>query len=165
MTAVRSERLISLLPEAQVDVMLVTDLINVRYLTGYTGSNGVAVIGPQTRTFITDFRYVEQAAAEVDPSFDRVRAQQDLIEAVPDMLPPGGLRLGFEDNHLSVRTHTRLRELFGDRIELVAAGGLVERLRVVKGSDEIEQIRAASELADASFRALIEGGLVGRTER
>ena len=165
MTAARAERLIALLPDAHVDVMLVTDLVNVRYLTGYTGSNGLALIGPQTRTFITDFRYVEQAAAEVDPSFDRVRAPQDLLDAVADALPAGELRLGFEDDHVSVRTHARLRELLGERIELVAAGGLVERLRAVKGADEIERITAATELADASFRALIERGLIGRTER
>src|ERR1700694_912602 len=132
MSADRVERLIALLPEAQVDVMLVTDLVNVRYLTGSTGSNGLALIGSQTRTFITDFRYVEQAASEVDPSFDRVRAPQDLLDCVSEMVPPGELRLGFEDTHVSVRAHARMRELLDERIELVGAGGLVERLRAVK---------------------------------
>ena len=79
----RSERLASLLPGAGVDIMLVTDLVNVRYLTGYTGSNGLALIGPGTRSFFTDFRYVERAAVEVDPSFERHRASQDLLDAVP----------------------------------------------------------------------------------
>src|ERR1700704_2368303 len=110
MSADRTERLVALLPEGQVDVMLVTDLVNVRYLTGYTGSNGLALIGPQTRTFITDFRYVEQAANEVDPSFDRVRAPQDLHDSIGERLPPGELRLGFEDTHVSVRAHARIRE-------------------------------------------------------
>jgi Xaa-Pro aminopeptidase len=165
MSAERAERLVALLAEAHVDVMLVTDLVNVRYLTGYTGSNGLALIGPQTRTFITDFRYVEQAAEEVDPAFDRVRAPLDLLDSVAEALPAGQVRLGFEDTHVSVRGRDRLRELLGERIELVGAGDLVERLRAVKDGDEIDRIRAAAALADASFRRLIDVGLVGRTER
>ena len=70
----RSERLLSLLEPAGIDVMMVTDLVNVRYLTGYTGTNGLALVGPRTRAFITDFRYVQQAADEVHASFERRRA-------------------------------------------------------------------------------------------
>ena len=165
MSAERAERLVALLPDAHVDMILVTDLVNVRYVSGYTGSNGLALIGPQTRTFITDFRYVEQAAQEVDPTFDRVRAQLDLLDSIAERLPAGQLRLGFDDAHVSVRSRDRLRELLEERIELVGAGGLVERLRAVKDSSEIERIRAAAALADASFRRLIEVGLVGHSER
>jgi Xaa-Pro aminopeptidase len=161
----RSERLIDLLPEAGVDVMLVTDLVNVRYLTGYTGSNGLALVGARTRTFITDFRYVEQAAEEVDASFERRRASTDLLDAIGEALPEGELRLGFDDSHVSVRTHARLRELLGGRVELVATGGLVGRLRAVKEPDEIERIKAATALADAAFERLLRNGLIGRTER
>jgi Xaa-Pro aminopeptidase len=160
----RAERLSGLLPEAGVDLLLVTNLVNVRYLTGYTGSNGLALVGPQTRVFITDFRYVEQAAVEVDPAFERARAAQDLIDAIADALPAGELRLGFEDAQVTVRQHARLRELLPERVELVAAGQLVERLRVVKQPEEIDRIRAATQLADAAFEQLLWGGLVGRTE-
>ena len=83
----RAERLAELLPEAGVDLLLVTELVNVRYLTGYTGSNGLALIGADTRRFITDFRYVEQAAEEVEPSFEREPPHRDLLESVPDILP------------------------------------------------------------------------------
>jgi Xaa-Pro aminopeptidase len=161
----RAERLSALLPDAGVDLLLVTNLVNVRYLTGYTGSNGLALIGPQTCVFITDFRYVEQAAVEVDPAFDRLRAVQDLIDAIADALPPGELRLGFEDAQVTVRQHARLRELLPVRVELVAAGQLVERLRAVKEPEEVDRIRAATQLADAAFEQLLWGGLVGRTEQ
>jgi Xaa-Pro aminopeptidase len=164
-TTARVERLLGLLPEGGVDVMLVTDLVNVRYLTGYTGSNGLALIGPDTRTFITDFRYVEQAAREVDPSFERTRAPQDLLDAVDQALPEGELRLGFEDSHVSVRTHGRLSQQLGDTISLVAAGGLVERLRAVKDPEEVERIRAACAVADAALEDVLQQGLIGRTER
>jgi Xaa-Pro aminopeptidase len=161
----RAARLCELLPGARVDVILVTALTNVRYLTGYTGSNGLALIGSDTRTFITDFRYLEQAADEVDPTFERRRAPVDLLEGVGEALPDPPLRLGFEDAHLSVRDHGRLRELLPDGVELVAAGGLAERLRAVKEPTEIERIRAATAIADRAFEELIGEGLVGRTER
>jgi Xaa-Pro aminopeptidase len=162
----RPERLIEELPAAGLDLMLVTNLVNVGYLTGYSGSNGLALIGPDTRLFVTDFRYVEQAAEEVDPSFDRRRASLDLLDALSDVLPAGGeVRLGFEDAHVSVRQHARVRARLPDRVELVPVTGLVERLRAVKEPEELARIRAATELADAAFRRLMDEGLVGRGER
>ncbi len=160
----RPERLIERLDGAGVDAVLITGLVNVRYLTGYTGSNGLALIGPDIRQFITDFRYVEQAAQEVEAAFERRRASVDLLEAVKDVLPPGKLRLGFEEAHVSVREHGRLRGLLPERVELVRVHGLVEGLRAVKEPGEVAAIRAATELADAALRQLIAGGLVGRTE-
>src|SRR6185295_15867433 len=69
----RADRLAEAL---EVDALLITDLVNLRYITGFTGSNGLAVVGPDIRRFITDFRYFEQAAAQVE-GFDRERAPQD----------------------------------------------------------------------------------------
>jgi Xaa-Pro aminopeptidase len=160
-----ADRLTDLLPAAGVELMLVSNLINVRYLTGYTGSNGLVLIGPATRTFFTDFRYVEQAAEQVDSSFERRTASQDLLDAVGDALRGGELRLGFEEEHLSVHQHARLRSSLPDRIELIGLTELVEGLRAVKQPEELERIRAATELADQAFRGLLEHGFVGRTER
>jgi len=163
----RPQRLAALLAEVDVDLVLVSNLVNVRYMTGYTGSNGLAVVGPDTRGFVTDFRYLEQAAAEVDPGYDRRRdhGTGDLFDTVAEILPPGELRLGFDDSHLSVRRHARLRELLPERVSLVAAGGLVERLRVVKEPDELERIRTAAQVADAALAEILAQGLIGRTER
>ena len=164
--SIRSDKLAERLTGAGVDAVLITDLVNVRYLTGYTGSNGLALIGPDTRAFVTDFRYVEQAAEEVDPGFDRLKASVDLLEAITEALPTGGeLRLGFEAAHVSVREHERLRKLLPDRIELVGVHGLVEGLRAVKDPSERAAIQAAAKLADAAYEQLIAGGLIGRTER
>jgi Xaa-Pro aminopeptidase len=160
----RASRLAGQLPERGGEVLVVTSLVNVRYLTGFTGSNGLVLVGPDTRAFITDFRYLEQSAAEVDGAFDRTIAQQDLMEAVPELLPSGELRLAFEDAHVSVRAHGRLRELVGDRVELVAGGDAVESLRAVKDADEIRRIGEAAKVADAALRQIMEQGLVGRTE-
>jgi Xaa-Pro aminopeptidase len=152
------------LAERGLDALLVTDLVNVRYLTGFTGSNAVAVVGPDLRRFITDFRYVEQAAEQVD-GFDRERAPQEFLNALAGGWPEGELRLGFEDDHVSVRRHGRLREVLPDRVDLVAAGGIVQDLRTVKDAGEIDRIRAAAALADEAYALVRSQGLVGRSER
>ncbi len=161
----RADRLNPLLSEEGLDLILVTDLVNVRYLTGYTGSNGLALVGPQTRTFVTDFRYVEQAAEEVDASYQRLRAPSELVDTVVEEVADRPVRLGFEDAALSVRQHRELRSRLPETVELVAAGSLVERLRAVKDPTEIEALRVAAAAADAAFNGVIADGLVGRTEK
>jgi Xaa-Pro aminopeptidase len=160
----RSDRVAARLAERQADLLLVTDMVNVRYLTGFTGSNAMVVVGPDTRRFITDFRYVERAKAEVK-EFDRERAPQEFADALKTGWPEGPVRLGFEDQHMSVRQHKRLRELLPDRIELVPAGGAVEDVRALKEPEEIAAIRAAAALGDEIYEWVRERGLVGRTER
>ena len=161
----RAQRAIELLPDAGIDALLVTDLINVPYLTGYTGSNGLALIGESVCAFVTDFRYVEQAAAEVAPEFDRRRGERDLLEAVEEPLPGGPVRLGFEEAHMSVRAYRRLREVLPEKVELVGVVDVIERLRAVKEPAEVDSMRSAAALADDALRWLLERGLVGRTER
>jgi Xaa-Pro aminopeptidase len=160
----RADRLADLLPEAGVDALLVTNLVNVRYLTGFTGSNGFAVVGPDLRRFVTDFRYVTQAAEQVD-GFDREQGPRELQGALSEGWPEGGLRLGFEEHAVTVKAERRLRELLPDRVELVPAGSLVENLRAIKEPAELEAIGAAAALADEALEAVLAGGLVGRSER
>ncbi|HWE08741.1 MAG TPA: aminopeptidase P family protein [Solirubrobacteraceae bacterium] len=160
----RADRLVARLPQMGAELLMVTSLVNVRYLTGYTGSNGLALIGPDTRLFFTDFRYTDQSAAEVDSAFERRISTLDLLDGVAEALPGGPLRLGFEDAHLTVRSHARLREIVPQTVELAAAGDAVESLRAVKEPGEIQRIAAATSVADAALRQVMEQGLVGRTE-
>ena len=160
----RADRVIARLDERELDLLLVTDLTNLRYLTGFTGSNGMSVLGPDVRRFVTDFRYVERAAQEV-LEFDREQGPQDFVTALSDGWPEGELRLGFEDDHVSVKRHDRLRSVVPERIELVRAGGLVEAERAVKEAGEVALIRAAAALADEVYDWLRDQGVVGRTER
>jgi Xaa-Pro aminopeptidase len=160
----RGDRVAARLQDRDLDLLLVTNLTNVRYLTGFTGTNGMAIVGRDTRRFITDFRYVEMAKAQV-AEFDREQAPQDFITALGDGWPDGRLRVGFEDDHVTVRQHGRLRDVLPDRLELVAAGGIVEAERLVKEPEEVERIREAAALIDEVYAWLREQGLVGRTER
>ena len=160
----RADRVAARLAEREVDALLVTDLANVRYLTGFTGTAGMAIVGPETRRFITDFRYVERAKAEV-AGFDRSARRRSPAAALKEGWPEGAMRLGFEDHHVTVRQHARLRELLPDRIELVAAGGLVEAERARQGAGGG---RADPRRRRARRRGLRVGAgarLAGRTER
>jgi Xaa-Pro aminopeptidase len=160
----RADRVSARLGDRRLDLLLVTDALNLRYLTGFSGSNGLAIVGSDVRRFLTDFRYVERARSEVS-GFDLQAAPQELRTALGEGWPPGDLRLGFEDQHVSVRRHAELRETLPDRIELVPAGGLVEAERALKEPGEIAAIRAGAELVDEIYAWLREQGLVGRTER
>jgi Xaa-Pro aminopeptidase len=157
----RGDRLERLLAERELDRMLVTDLTNVRYLTGFTGTNGACVCGPGVRLFLTDFRYTERAAAEVE-GWEAVTISADWLGGIAERLQG---RVGFEDDHMSVRLLEKLKEKLGEGTEMVPAGGRVEELRRVKDEGELAAIAEASELADEVWRWSLERGLAGRTER
>jgi Xaa-Pro aminopeptidase len=157
----RGDRLEGLLAERELDRLLVTELTNVRYLTGFTGTNGACICGPGVRLFLTDFRYTERAAAEVE-GWEPVTVEGDWLGAIAERLRG---RAGFEDDHLSVRSLERLRGKLAEGVEAVPAGGLVERLRRVKDELELGAISEASKLADQVWQWSVERGLAGRTER
>jgi Xaa-Pro aminopeptidase len=157
----RGDRLEALLAERELDRMLVTDLTNVRYLTGFTGSNGACVCGPGIRLFFTDFRYTERAATEVE-DWEAITVGGDWLGAIAEKLEG---KVGFEDDQMAVRTLEKLKEKLADGVELAGAGGTVERLRRVKDTEELAAIEAASKLADEVWRWSVERGLAGRSER
>ncbi|MFZ2113079.1 MAG: Xaa-Pro peptidase family protein [Solirubrobacteraceae bacterium] len=168
----RLGRLASALREQGVDRLLVSAPMNVRYLCGYTGSNGLLLVDAGDRAehrFFTDFRYAAQSAEQVPGDVEREIAPGELIEAAARALGEGGTKggqtLGFDDASLTVKQHARLREKLAQGWELVPCSGIVERLREVKDKQEIERIRAASELADQALSEVLEEGLLGRTER
>ncbi len=157
----RGDRLEKLLAERELDRLLVTDLVNVRYLTGFTGTNGACVCGPGLRLFFTDFRYTERAAAEVE-GWEPITVEGDWLASIAERLEG---RVGFEDDHMAVRVLAKLKEKLADGVEAVAAGGSVEKLRRVKDEVELTAIEAASKLADEVWLWSIERGLAGRSER
>ena len=157
----RGERLEGLLAEQELDRFLVTDLTNVRYLTGFTGTNGACVCGPGLRLFLTDFRYTERAAAEVE-GWETETLAGDWLKGIAERLEG---RAGFEDDQMSVRLKEKLSGKLAEGTELLAAGGKVERLRRVKDDEELAAIAEASKLADEVLRWTLEQGLAGRRER
>ena len=168
----RVQRLAGELRERKLDALLVWSAVNVRYLTGFTGSNSLVLIAAPGRAgahrFLTDFRYETQSAEQVPESFAREIVSGELLDAaVAALVAAVGVagRLGFDDASLTVAQHTRLRELLPTGWKLIPCAGAVERMRAVKDDHEIARIRAATELADDALRGVLERGLAGRTER
>ncbi len=173
----RAERLAAELRERDVDALLVTAPVNVRYLTGFTGSNGVALVLADERAdaqggegsrgrFLTDFRYRTQSAEQVARAFSREIVAGNLIEAAAgELAGAGGGKLGYDDASMTVATHARLRAALSEEWELAPSAGLVEALRAVKDEREVELMRAAAQLADEALRGVLEAGVVGRSER
>jgi Xaa-Pro aminopeptidase len=169
----RVERLATELRERELDTLLVTTPVNIRYLTSFTGSNALALIAADERAgghrFLTDFRYATQSADQVPDSFAREIVSGELLEAAASSLASAAGsagRLGFDDVSLTVAQHERLRKQLPPTWELVPCSGVVERLRAIKDTGEIARIRAAAQLADeALLRSVLERGLAGRSER
>lgn len=144
------------LAERDVDGLLVTTLVNVAYLSGFTGSHGALLLpAAGTPVLLTDGRYRDQAAAETS-GVDVVVVRDLLARAVTAM--PG--RWAVETHTLSVDAHARL-----GAVETVSAERLVEELRTVKDAVEIDALRRACALSVAALEQLWEGPLLGRTER
>jgi Xaa-Pro aminopeptidase len=169
----RCDRLAELVEAEGLDQLIVGDLVrpgdsgadaiaNSRWLTGFTGTSAMVVVGPQARLFITDFRYVERARREIDPSFDLVIAKSRLMPELGSHLRG---RVGFDDALTSVANFEKLTAAVAEEVELVATSGLVERLRRTKDEAEVEAIAEAARLTDQAYEAVIAEGLIGRSEQ
>jgi Xaa-Pro aminopeptidase len=146
--------------------LVVTNLKNIRYLTGFTGSAGVLLVLPDELVLATDGRYATQSAeqlgaAGVDARFaiGLPSAQQDAIAGATR----GVDRVAFEAESVSWARHTDFACDWFPGIELVAMRGLVEQLRMVKDAGEVARIEAAAAVADAAL-ASVAPGLLGMTE-
>ncbi|CAM2934891.1 Xaa-Pro peptidase family protein [Saccharomonospora xinjiangensis] len=168
--AARRRALRQRIQDAELDALLVTDLRNIRYLTGFTGSNAALLVhegGDEDTVFCTDGRYTTQAEAQV-PDLRRIIERPSalaLVAEADDRLGKGRA-VGFESQHVSVEQHATFTDA-AESVLLVRGPGLVERLREVKDDTEIAALRAACAVADRALADLLEhGGLrPGRTER
>jgi Xaa-Pro aminopeptidase len=170
----RREALRAQLRKRGLDALLVVDLLNIRYLTGFTGSNAAVTVhaadepGSEKRTvFCTDGRYLTQSERQV-PELERIIERPCAVGLVSVMSkePVSHRRVGYESHHVTVEGLQDLADA-ADRIELVRAPGMVEALRMIKDDDEVEALRMACASGDRALADLLEhGGLrPGRTER
>ena len=154
------------LPGAEVDALLVTNLVNVRYLTGYTGSNGLVLVDGAGATFLTDFRYV--TAAEPISEFMSVRMLDGdtpkFVGANLADMSPGSRRIGIEAPHLSVASHAKLASELGGDFELAPTTDVVETLRLTKDSYELDAVRRSAALVAPVYEALAAEGMSGKRE-
>jgi Xaa-Pro aminopeptidase len=154
MTSRRFEEVRQILAESRLQGFLVTFLPNVRYLTGFSGSNAVALVRHDDIFLVTDARYKNQAFTEVTGA-RTIIARGNLLEAIArNHLVSKKDRIGFEAGSLSVSTYSRLKG-FLKGITLVPTDSLVEQVRVRKDESEIEMIRQAIRITDKVFKKIL----------
>ncbi len=136
--------------------MLVTFLPHVRYLSGYSGTNGMILISLESCIFLTDFRYQQQAKEQVK-DLKVVIAQRDLFSSLTDIafLKGNRIKMGFEADHLNYKTYQRLKNLLPDCL-LVPTEKVVESLIVKKDKNEIEKIKQAIKITDRVFSEILD---------
>lgn len=157
----RRSRLVDELRRRELAGALVSTVVNVRYLTGFTGSNAALLIGADgAAVFFTDGRYRDQAATEL-PELEHV-ITRDLLAAAGARMGTG--RWAVETHTLSVDAHAALTLAAGDA-SLVPLQRAVETLRVVKDAEEIAALRRACSISTHALEGLITGRLRGRSER
>ncbi len=163
--ALRRKRLDARIAKLGLDAFLITRLPNVRYLTGFTGSNGQLLLARDRAIFFTDGRYTEQSTQEV-PDLERVTYRDGFAAAVAETCARLGVsRVGFEAEALTYRLWEDLRREAGG-VELVPAHDEAARLRWVKDEEELGLIARAQEAADRAFEEVVLSGLrQGTTER
>ena len=151
-----NERIVRL--QAQLDEpLLVSNLVNVRYLTGLASSNAALLVSPEGARIFTDFRYAERARAI--PDVELVQTRRNIYSHLPELLRG---TIAFEPGAL---TYERYATLTGGGLELVPRKGLVEAMRAVKEKSELETIRRASAATNEAFARIAEEPFVGRRER
>ena len=155
----RRAALRALLHFHDLDALLVTDLLNVRYLTGFTGSSAALLVdagGEERTVFCTDGRYDTQSRRQV-PDLRRVIERAGDLRLAKEAADRGVERLGFESHVVTVDSHAALAEVTGaDRLRRAAR--LVEQLRLVKDAAEVAALRAACAAADTALEGLLAAG-------
>ena len=153
----RRERLAALLAGREIDALLVTRGVNVRYLTGLVSSNAAVLVRDDASAVLaTDSRYIETARGVCDGV--EVVERRDVAAALVTL----AARPGIEAGDVSVALYRRLGEETGS---VTPVEGLVELLRVVKDEEEIAALRTACDLTDRAFAEVVPTIAPGMTER
>lgn len=153
--AARTDRLRAVMAAAEVPALLVTDLTNVRYLTGFTGSAALVLVGPDEVTFVTDGRYGQQAesqlaAAGVTATVEVTSTGQKaaLVAAFARCDAPA---LGLEADSITWAAQRTYAETWFSGTSLVPTTGLVAQLRAIKDDGEIDRLARAAAIADEAL--------------
>ncbi|WP_155286711.1 M24 family metallopeptidase [Lacticaseibacillus zhaodongensis] len=147
---------------AKLDALLVTDPVNVSYLTGFTGNESALMLTPDAGTFITDSRFAEQVQQEVSGFTVQLHTTGLLPEAGELAAAAGVKVLGFEADTMTYSDYSLLKHSFTGQLK--PASDFVERIREVKDDDELMLIERAIEIAEAGYDHVIKTIKAGMTE-
>jgi len=129
----------------KLDALLVSSIVNVRYLFGFTGSSAMVLITPETSFFITDRRYTQQSRQQVQNA-EIIVAKMDLVSELKKIKTiQAGVKLGFESMHLKVKDFMQLKKTLS-QVKLMASERIVEKIASVKDEEEIENVKKAGAI-------------------
>ena len=151
----RVRKLCEIIKRESLDFLLVTTPTNLRYLCGYTGSNGILLVSKDKSIFLTDFRYKEQVKKEVKGAEIKI-AQRELFSTLMeiDWLKEKRIKVGFESKILSFKLYEKLKALF-PQILWIPTEELVESISVTKDEEEIKKIKKAADISEKAFEKIL----------
>jgi len=149
--------------ELGIEGVLVTDGINRRYLTDFTGSAGTVLISKTEAFLLVDFRYTSQANAQTKGFTVKEIDRAIIYEEIANLAESLGInKLGFEKQHVSYHYYSQLSEYVN--VDLIPLSGVVEKLRMIKSESEIAILKKAAEISDAAFSHILTVIRPGITE-
>lgn len=152
------------LADLDVDALYLTSLPDIRWACGFTGSNGLLIVGPESSVFVTDGRYTDQAQDEVEGAAVHI-AENGVAEYVAEEgLLEVFSRVAFQADALTVAKRDALSDAH-ESVEWVPIPKVLTRLRASKEDVEVEQLRSAQSITEAVFEEIIGLLAPGMTER
>jgi Xaa-Pro aminopeptidase len=155
MTDQRIKKAFGLLKKNNIDIFLVSEINHVRYLAGFTGTNGMVVLAPPKAYFLTDFRYAVQSQKEVKNCQVIIASRQLATELPKIPVFTKGKRVGIEGDFVTISLLDKFKELM-PAITFKATTQLIESLSITKDGDEVGKIRKAVRIADKAFAETLE---------
>jgi Xaa-Pro aminopeptidase len=156
MSHIHRQRLVSdVLADKNLDALVVTHLPNVRYLSGFTGTAGVLLVGPKRNFFVTDGRYTSQANEQVEGA-KIIISKGPALEAAAQIIARQKFnRIGIESEHMPVSQRTRFQKTLPRKAKLKETSSLVERIRLIKDAGELASIKRAVHLGADLFEVAL----------
>jgi len=158
------EKLKSVLADQGLDGMLITNLTNIRYISGFTGSAASCLITPDSQYFITDGRYIEQSKSQVKGFKRFIDMDSHLSIIRKNNLNPNGLKIAFEGDHVTFSLYEDMTSIFPETT-WEHTGMILEDLAAVKDELELDAIRTAVEVTDRVYEETLPMVRPGYTEK
>lgn len=162
MENLKLQKLRTEMEQQQIESFLITSEYNLRYITGFTGSSGLALVTQDKAFFITDFRYTEQAAEQAQ-GFEVIQAKTNLLEEAAGTVKQQGIKtVAFEQDFVTYASFLQYEEKMEAVLKPVS--GIIEGIRMIKTPEEVEILKAAAKIADAAYEHICGFIKAGQTE-
>ena len=160
----RQQNLKNVIAKSGLDGLLITNLTNIRYICGFTGSSGTCLVTQSGQFFITDGRYIEQSKAQVKGFNRYIDMDSNLGIIKKNKLITKDLKIGFEGDHVNFTLYDSMKKIFTDT-HWESTTMILEDLASVKDQTELNAIRTAVEITDKVYEEILPMLRPGYTEK